>query len=147
MTMGGDDQSYIDEVIAHIKSTQGAERLMAIEKFIAVCATMPDRKAGRLNLGEIKMWIDEVKDSPIVKEIVEIAGKGRIEEESRRTLARLLVKHANKLKLDIPNDAELLLLTYATEDRLFEMADDMENMLDFNEFIKDHGVAIPGYTS
>jgi hypothetical protein len=145
MSMGGDDGDYINHVLGRIKATAGAERLAAIEKFVAVCATMPDRKVGQLDLGELEMWIDEVKDSPIVKEIVEIAGRERIEEESKRTLAKVLVRRAEKLNLNPPSDAESLLLTYATRESLFDMADDMEHMSDFNDFVRSHGVALPGY--
>ncbi len=89
------------------------------------------------------MWIEDVKDSPLVKEIVEIAGKERIKDQARRTLAKLLATHAVKRKLDLPPDVEALLATHATEEALFEMANDMENMSNFREFVKSHGVELP----
>jgi len=86
------------------------------------------------------MWIDEVKDSPFVRQIVEIAGKDRMREEAKRTLAKLLVSHAVKLDLDLPHDAEALLMARASEEALFGMANDMENMDSFRGFAKRHGV-------
>jgi hypothetical protein len=53
--------------------------------------------------------MDDVKDNPVAKRFIEIAGKERIEEQTRRTLARVLVKHAVELNLDLPENAESLL--------------------------------------
>ena len=100
---------------------------------------MPDRRPGLPNSEEIRMWIDEVKDSPFVQQIVEIAGERRRREEARRTL-KLLVTHAIKLDLDLPHEAEALLLARASEETLFAMANDMENMQNFRTFAKSHGV-------
>ena len=140
MAGGGDDAAYIEEVVARIKAAPEPQKADAIEKFAAVCATMPDRRAGLPKSGEVKMWIDEVKDSPFVRQIVEIAGKDRMREEAKRTLAKLLVSHAVKLDLDLPHDAEALLMARASEEALFGMANDMENMDSFRGFAKRHGV-------
>ena len=86
------------------------------------------------------MWIDEVKDSPFARQIVEIAGKARMREEANRPLAKLLVRHAVKLDLDLPHDAAALLMARASEEALFGMANDMENMDSFRGFAKRHGV-------
>lgn len=141
---GGDDEIYIDDVIAGIKAMEGEARTSAIEKFAAVCATMPDRKVGRIDFGETNMWIDEVKDSPFVRSFIKIAGKEEIEAQRRGTLARLLTAHANKLRLNPPDNAESLLMAHANEETLFAMANDMENMKNFHDFVKSHGVEIEG---
>ncbi len=87
------------------------------------------------------MWIDKVKDSPIVKEIVDIAGKERIDERVRRAL----VNHALKNKVPLPHsDEETLdvLASKATEGALYEMVEGMPNMADFNDFARSHGVEL-----
>ena len=91
----------------------------------------------------MEMWMD----NPVAKQFIEIAGKDRLAEEARRALARVLARHATKLSLDPPDDAETLLATYADEKVLSEMIEDMQNMADFREFLRNHGVEIPGLTS
>jgi len=49
-----------------------------------------------------------------------------------------------KHDLNPPDDAETLLATYADEKVLSEMIEDMQNMADFREFLRNHGVEIPG---
>lgn len=93
------------------------------------------------------MWMEEVNDNPVAKRFIEIAGKDRLAEEARRALARVLASHAAKLSLNPPDDAETLLATYADEKVLSGMIEDMTNMTDFREFLKDHSVEIPGLTS
>jgi hypothetical protein len=93
------------------------------------------------------MWMDDVKDNPVAKRFLEIAGKQRIEEQTRRTLARALIRHARKLNIDPPADTETLLANYADEDSLFEMVEDMVNMTDFTGFLKDHGIDLSGISS
>jgi hypothetical protein len=89
--------------------------------------------------------MDEVKYNPVAKRFIEIAGKQRIDELTRRTLARASIKYALRLDLAVPDDAEALLASYADEDALFEMVVDMASMTDFMVFLKVHGVDIPGF--
>jgi hypothetical protein len=120
-----------------------------LTKFIAVCVTMANKKAIQ-EVEDMAMWIEEVKDSPFVKQIVEIAGKDRLEEEKLRGLACGVVDHAVRLKLDLPDtpeDTEHLLASYASKNALLDMINDLQNMSDFREFIKNHGVDLPGYNS
>jgi hypothetical protein len=96
---------------------------------------------------EMEMWMEEVMDNPVAKRFIEIAGKDRLAEEARRALGRVLARRAAKLNLDPPDDAETLLATYADANVLSEMIEDMTNMTDFREFLKDDSVEIPGLTS
>ena len=169
MAAGGDNSDYIEAVVGRIRSFQGENRRSAIEKFIAVCATMPDVTAAA-KVGDLRMWIEEVKDSPFIREIVEIAGKERIEEAMKAAaargveigksegveigkaegvrlgLARSVVHYAVKHKLDLPGPAEevaRLLAAGAAERLLYDMIGDLERMSDFGEFIMSHGAAVP----
>jgi hypothetical protein len=167
MAGGGDDPDYIARVMRRIRMTTGAEKIDAIEKFVAVCATMPDRRAGQLDMREVKMWIADIKDSPIVRDIVEIAGKDIIEaaatksreegreegrqegrEEGERVgLAKFIVRHAVKSGVAIPYSEEETIghLANAAESTLMDMAETLHDMSDFNEFMKFHGVKLPGF--
>ncbi len=106
------------------------------------------------------MWIEEVKGSPFVKEIVEIAGKERIEKAAAeakergihsglaRGLARGVVRDAVKHKMDLPSTPEEteVFLSSADEATLNAMLDDVENMTDFNEFVRAHCLILPSRT-
>jgi len=96
------------------------------------------------------MWIDEVKDSPIVKQIVEIAGKGRIAEAAAQGkqlgMAHSIVRYAIKHNMELPSapeETEAALAEHAYEATLDAMLDDIENMKDFKTFLKRHGVRAP----
>jgi hypothetical protein len=106
------------------------------------------------------MWIADIKDSPIVRDIVEIAGKDRIEaaatkgrEEGRQEgerlgLAKFIVRHAVKSGVAIPYSEEETighLAANAAESTLMDMAETLHDMSDFNEFMKFHGVKLPGF--
>ncbi len=91
------------------------------------------------------MWIEEIKDSPIAREIAKVVYRDEIEDKGKRILANLLTKHAEKLGLNIQDDTENLLMIYCDEPTLFEMANNMENMTDFGEFVRSHGINLPGY--
>ncbi len=88
------------------------------------------------------MWIDDIEDNPLAQKFVKVVGKKLMAEESRRTLTRLLVAHAKKLNLDPPSDVETLLMS-CSEEALFEMANDLEHMTDFVDFVRSHGVEVP----
>ena len=99
LSSGRNDPNYIEEVRLQVGSLQGEKARSAKEKFVAVCAITGNHQAiGRGQ--ELDMWIDEVKDSPLIQRIVEIAGKDRIDEEGRRVLARAVINHAVKRSLD-----------------------------------------------
>jgi hypothetical protein len=151
MARGGGDAAYIRDVIARIRTMEGDAKASAIDKFVAVCATMPDREVGRIDLGEKDMWIDDVKDSPFLKSLFKIAGKEQIEEaaaegraEGRRLgIAHSIVRHAVKHEIALPfppEEAEAVLAARADEAKLDAMLDDVENMQDFKGFLKRHAV-------
>jgi len=161
MAAGGDDERYIVDVIDRIRQSRGAARRDAIEKFIAVCATMPDRKAGQLDFGDRNMWIEDVKDSPLVQQIIEIAGKSRLEaavrqgreegrdegrdEGQRLGLATAIVRHANRRQIDLPFSNEEtvnLLMSRTDQNALLDMIEAMPEMTEFNAFVKRFGVTI-----
>jgi len=79
MAKGGDDDGYIAEVISRIRAMEGEPKTTAIEKFIAVCATMKHRKAGQIDLGDTNMWVADPKENYVVRQILELAGKERFE--------------------------------------------------------------------
>lgn len=142
LASGGRDRAYVREVEAKVRSLSGEAGRAARAKFVAVCVI---RGAERAVLGarELNMWMRDVKDNPVAKMFIEIAGKERIDQQTRRALARALTRHAAKQKLDLPEDAENLLTTFANEESLYEMIEDMASMTNFSEFVSEHGVSIP----
>ena len=149
LASGRKDPNYIEEVRRRIGSLQGEESRSAKEKFVAVCAiTGNNQPIGRGQ--ELDMWIDDVKDTPLIQRIVEVAGKDRINEEGRRVLARAVIYHAVKRHLALPDTAEeteVLLTAYASQEALFRMVEDLPAMEDFADFVKEHGVELPAHTA
>lgn len=97
-----------------------------------------------------EMWIDDVKDSPLVREIIEIAARQRLEEARRNGialgLARRLVLHAIEHKFDLPcttEETEAVLAAHANEAVLTDMVSKIDAMTDFAAFIENYGVTIP----
>jgi hypothetical protein len=104
--------------------------------------------------GSNMSWMDEVKDRPAAQQFVEIAGKERIaraaDEAARRTLARVLIKHARKAGLDLQEDPDSLiekLAIYADQARLEQMVEDMSKMTDVREFFRDYNIDLPEPTT
>ncbi|SRR5258708_6208164 len=94
-------------------------------------------------------WIDEVKDRPAVQQFVEIAGKERMAKERRLALAGVMVDDARNLGLDLRTGADDLteqLAVYADEGHLKQMIEDVGQMTDVREFVRNHDFELPGFT-
>jgi hypothetical protein len=150
MAAGGDDQAYVAEVLRNVRAASGEARRLAREKYLAVCATMTNRAALR-GVEDLAMWLEDVKDSPFIQEIVEIAGKARIEAamaqgEAKgvvKGLARSLIRQALRRGVALPaapEEVEALLTARADEAKLDELLDDIDSITDFAIFLKAHGV-------
>ena len=154
MASGGDDDAYIVEVVERIRLSDGEVKIDAIEKFTAVCATMPDRKIGQWRPGDRQMWAS-MEESAFVRDLVEVVGAKRIEsarnegrdegrnEGQRLGLARLIVLHAQRRGFRLPaseDETIARLAAEASEDKLLEMAERLQEMSDFGPFLRQFGI-------
>jgi hypothetical protein len=164
MAARGEDEAYVREVVARVRAAVGEERRRAREKYLAVCATMGNREALR-QVEDLTMWLEDMKDSPFIQQIVEIAGRARIEAASaegeakglaegeakglaegrRRGLARSLVRYALRHDVRLPAAPELVearLAARADDAKLEELLDDLDALIDFDAYLRAHGIAI-----
>ncbi len=91
--------------------------------------------------------IEEVKDRSFVQHIVEVAGQERMATERRKALAGVIYARAIKLDLSPQPDLVDILANYADEEQLMAIIDGVDKMTDVIEFIRSHGVSMPGYDS
>lgn len=92
------------------------------------------------------MWIEDVKDSPIVQEIVRIAGREDMEAAERKGMIRAIVSVATGRRLAVRDGLADELTLYADLDALQRMVSSIDEMGDdVDEFVKEHGVRLPGY--
>jgi hypothetical protein len=141
LASGGGDPRYVQEVATKIAPMRGEEGRSAREKFVAVCVI----RGAKTIIGaarELEMWMEDAKNNPVGKLFLEIVGRDRFNEQSRRTLARVLLRHAAKRGLTAPENAETVLVTHASEEVLFDMVEDMTSMTDFGTFVRSYGVDI-----
>ncbi len=138
LASGARDRDYMSEVMKRVDALRGEEGKTARAKFVAACVIRSGEPVIR-ELEDVGMWIDDIEDNPLAQKFVKVVGKKLMAEESRKTLARLLVAHAKKLNLNPPPDAETLLMS-CSEEALFEMANDLEHMTDFAGFVRSHGI-------
>lgn len=98
------------------------------------------------------MWIEDVKDGPMIREVVEIAGRDRLDQERRRGLAMAIVKAAETRGVDVPASLVDALTLYADDDQMQVMisdivADPQAPDGDVAAFVRERGVDLPGYGS
>ena len=155
---GRDDATFRGEDAERIKRLRGERRRDAKVKILAICP-MVGVQVDEL-VGDVAMWIDEVKDSPVVREIIRIAGRKDMEEAKRKGhaeglaegraegLARAVVMLARSRGAQVDDGYVDHLVAYADEDTLRRMMVDERSLDDdLDAFVTAHGVASPGLTS
>ncbi len=130
----------------------GEEGKIARGKLYAACVMRGHEPVIQDFIARLDMWIDDVKDNPVARRFIEIAGKERIENAERQGMlkfvARTLVRHAIEHNVALSGNAEEIqsaLTTHADDDALYAMVEDMANMAaheDFASFMRSHGVEI-----
>jgi hypothetical protein len=89
------------------------------------------------------MWIDDVKDSSIIKEIVRIDGPDERDVAERFGLASGLAIIARARNIFVPEGFGETLASYADEQQLIDMFTAIDELVDeLFVFIRDRGVAL-----
>jgi hypothetical protein len=95
---------------------------------------------------EKRMWIENVKENSIIREIVRIAGRDDRDAAGRRGLATGLAIVARARQLSVPDGFEETLTLHADERQLVEMMSGIDDLGDdLMAFVRDHGVTMPRY--
>ena len=97
-------------------------------------------------VGDVRLWIEDVKDSPMIREVVEIAERERLDEERRRGLA--IVEAAKARGVDVPAGFADELTLCADADQMQGMigdivADDQALDGDLVAFVRGRGIQVP----
>jgi hypothetical protein len=146
---GRRDLGYRAAVARQVAVLRGEPLRVAKEKFVAVCATI-GMSVDDL-LGDVRMWIEDVKDSPIVQEIIEIAGQERMEQERRKTAAAIVMDTVRDRKLAVGDHLEAELVAYATEKQIRDLIGRLfrvdPNTFDLGRLLDEIGIRIPAKAS
>lgn len=142
---GRGNSRYIAEVADRVRLLSGEEARAAKEKFVAACATVGIEPIETAQ--EFAMWIKDVRDSKVVRDIVDIASPAVREYGSKEALAKILVEILNKRGEGIDDGIADTLATYVELDILKEM---VENIIEDREvrlagLLERHNVQLPGF--
>ena len=119
---------------------------MARGKLYAACVIRGDEPVIQDMMGELEMLIDDVKDNPVARQFIEIAGKERIELAERLGIAKGIVRTAMSRKLDLPySEADTVeyLAANADEETLLAINAEVSAANDFNDLLRSRGVKNP----
>lgn len=141
---GRSDPAYREDVASRVRALTGEAQRDAKVKFVTICATI-GLTVDQL-VGDVRMWIEDVKDSPVVKEIVRIAGREEREVAERKGMARSIVSVASSRSIPVRKGMVDDLVLYADSDALQAMMSGIDALTDdLDAFVKDHGVDLPTY--
>lgn len=141
---GRADPAFRESVAARIRTMSGEDQRDAKVKFVAICATI-GFTVDHL-IGDLPMWIEDVKDTPVVREIVRIAGRDQMEGERRLGMAKVVAGVASARGIDVPDGFADELALYADEEQLMALTSRIDDLKDdVLEFVREHGVEIPTY--
>lgn len=141
---------YLEEIAQRVKQFTGTSRLDAIEKLVAVLAIGDTRATGVMEK-DFQMWMEEVKDRQIVKDIIEIAGKDRLQQERlegeaegmKRAYAGLVFEVAADKGLSSDEGLIDFLVENGDDATLKAMARSAADMDDLGEFLARFDFVLP----
>lgn len=90
------------------------------------------------------MWIEDMKDTPVVREILRIAGRDQMDRARRLAMAKVIAGVASARGIDVPDSFADDLASYADEERLLALTSRIDDLQDdVIAFVREIGGDFP----